>query len=343
MEKIIIRGRSIGENCPMLVIAEVACAHEGDFDKLIRLIDIAIATNAGAVKFQILNAEAHITASHQIYDLVKTLEFSKEQWLEAITYLRNKSDILIMTDIYDEASIDIVKAVNPDMIKIHSADLNNYRLLRSAASLQKPTLIGVGASTIDEIRDGLAAYKDNFNGFIGLLHGYQAFPTHTEELQIIQINTLKQYFNVPVGFLDHTEGDSDESIFIPLVARGAGAFAIEKHITIDREHKGIDYESALSLPNFHKMTLWLKEADKAMGNRILQPLSQSEKRYRSFMKKNIVAARDLKKGDILTDDSISFKRSENGVTGDHYYEFLNRILTIDVKKDQNILFTDLKL
>jgi N,N'-diacetyllegionaminate synthase len=342
MDQITIRNKQIGIHCPMFIIAEAACAHEGDFKKLIQLIDIAIATGADAVKFQVLNAQSHMAPSHRIYELVKTLEFSKEQWIEAIQYVRSKSDILILIDIYDEYSIDTVAALDPNMIKIHSADLNNYRLLEKAAQLNKPTLMGVGASRVDEIRDAISFYQKHFNGFVGLLHGYQAFPTQPEDLNINQIRTLQQYFNLPVGFLDHTEGDSDESMYMPLVARGAGAFAVEKHITIDRAEKGIDYESALSLDNFKKMVSWIRKADIGMGSPILLPLSAPEIGYRSFMKKNIVAATDLKKGDVLTEDKIALKRSGNGITAENYPDVLNKQLKTNLAKDDNILLNNIE-
>ncbi len=342
MQQISIRNKKIGDHAPMLVIAEVACAHEGDYDKLIRLIDIAIETGADAVKFQVLNAQSHMAPSHRIFELVKTLEFSKAEWEKAIGYLRKKSDILILTDIYDEASLDTVVALDPDMIKIHSADLNNYRLLEKAAQLNKPTLIGAGASSLDEIRDALLFYGKHFTGFIGLLHGYQAFPTQPEDLHISQIGTLREYFQIPVGFLDHTEGDSDESMYMPLVARGAGAFAVEKHITIDRADKGIDYESALSLPNFKKMVDWIRKADTGMGSPVLLPLSDSEIGYRKFMKKNLVAATDLKKGDVLSADRIALKRSGSGITADHYANVLNKKINADIPKDGNILLSNIE-
>ncbi|HIA11461.1 MAG TPA: hypothetical protein EYN69_05230, partial [Flavobacteriales bacterium] len=211
-DQIEIKGKYIGQNCPVLIIAEVASAHEGNFDDLLKLIDLAAKTGADAVKFQVLNAESHMTPKHQIWDLVQQLEFSKDEWIEAAEYTRANSSMLLLVDVYDIQSITTVTAMKSDMIKIHSADLNNFELIEAAAKLKIPAMIGVGASSLDEIEQCIKVYRDsNPEGFLSLMHGYQGFPTELEDMNIRQLTLLREHFGLPVGFLDHAEGDTDAS------------------------------------------------------------------------------------------------------------------------------------
>ncbi len=333
-----IKGRMIGDQAPMLIIAEIACAHEGRFEDLLKLIDLAGQTGADAVKLQVVDAAAHMTRHHQLYDLLLKLVLTPAQWREAADYVRKRTSLLLLADIYDEASVSTVLSLDPDMVKIHSADLSNVPLVKQVAGLNKPTLIGVGASTQEEIGQALHVFQQHYKGeFVGLMHGYQGFPTRLEELNILQIPGFRQAFDMPVGFLDHTEGDTDESLYISLAARAAGAFAVEKHIVLDRAKKGIDHESALSLDHFRTFVRWVRQTEKALGSAAPLPLTVSEKKYRDMMKKNIVAARDIKEGEILDAGMIAFKRSSPGISADQLPQVLGRKLKRSVHKDDNIV------
>lgn len=337
MKNIKIKNKLIGDNAPVVIIAEVASAHGGNFDELIKLIDFAKATGADAIKFQVLTAESHMTPMHEIWELVKQLEFSKEQWQEAADYTRRTTELIVITDIYDIESIDKVRLIDPDFIKIHSADLNNFFLVKEAAKLNKPTLIGVGASTIEEIAKCLNVFHSiNSSCFVSLMHGYQGFPTELSDMNMNQIKMLRNLFQIPVGFLDHTEGDTEESIYLSLVARALNAFAIEKHIVLDRTLKGIDYEAAVSMEYFKKLVQQIRIVETALGSYQPLPLSKGEKRYRDFMKKNIVASVDIKEGDIIEMHKIYFKRSKGALPQESLENILGKKAKRNIHKNQNI-------
>ena len=334
---VIVRGIRVGENAPALIIAEVASSHEGDFEDLIKLIEFASKTGAGAVKFQVLTADSHMTSTHQIWDLVQKLEFSSQEWREAIDYTRANTDLLVITDVYDIGSVEKVKNLHPDMVKIHSADLGNLPLIQAVADLNVPTLFGVGASTIEEIVTALRMYRSRASKtFMALMHGYQGFPTDISDMNMLQMRMLRDRFGIPVGFLDHTEGDTDESIYLSLVARGLGAFAIEKHIVLDRQLKGIDHEAAISMDVFRKLVSQLRVVEQALGSFDPVPFSDGENKYRQFMKKNIVAAIDIRKGEIVNLDSLAFKRTGASRSTGNLKAILGKEARTDIKKNQTI-------
>ncbi|MDG2449490.1 MAG: N-acetylneuraminate synthase family protein [Saprospiraceae bacterium] len=343
MQSVKIGNRLIGENHPMMIIAELASSHEGRYTDMLKLIDFAIKTGADALKFQVLNQESHITKAHEIYDLVGQLEFSSDQWVSIMSYARQNTDMIIMTDVYDLASLEIVKRMNPDMVKIHSADLNNKQLVRGVAKLNKPSMIGIGASSLEEIRKAIHWFKEeNEYDFLSLMHGYQGFPTKLEDMNISQLGPLKELFGLPMGFLDHAEGDTEESLYLAIAARAIGAFAVEKHIVLNRDTKGIDYQSALSMPFFKRFVNQIRNVESALGNRTPQPFSPGEKRYRDFMKKDIVAKEKIKKGEILTIENLTLKRSKGALSQGYYEVLLGKVARIEINKDENITLSKIK-
>jgi N,N'-diacetyllegionaminate synthase len=339
MQSFKIGNKEIGVNSPMLIIAEIASAHEGRFKDMLKLVDFAIETGADAIKFQVMNQASHITPSHSIYDLVGQLEFNEEQWINIVSYTRSNSNLVIMTDVYDIVSIEIVKKMNPDIVKIHSADLNNKQLVREVAWLKKPSMIGVGASSLEEIRKAIHWFKDeNDSSFLSIMDGYQGFPTKIVDMNINQISLLQDLFGIPVGFLDHTEGDSEESIFLSIAARSLGAFAVEKHIVLDRGMKGIDYQSALSMPFFKKFISQIRTLESALGEKTPKSFSPGEQRYRDFMKKDIVACEFIRKGDKFTHNNITLKRSNGGLSQKYFDLILDRMAKVNITKNEIITF-----
>ena len=231
------------------------------------------------------------------------------------------------------------KLIDPDLIKIHSADLNNFILVKEAARFKKPTLIGVGASSLDEISRCLNVFRNvNRSGFVSLMHGYQGFPIEISDMNMNQITMLRNLFQIPVGFLDHTEGDTDESIYMSLVARGLNAFAIEKHIVLDRSVKGIDYEAAVSMEFLRKLVQQIRIVETALGSYQPLPLSKGEKMYRDFIKKDIVASVDINEGDMIEMHKICLKRSKGGLPQECLENVLGRRATRNIQKNQNIIW-----
>ena len=337
MKSLTIGKREIGDGLPMLLIAEVASAHEGSFDNLLVLIDIASRAGAESIKFQVFNTASHMTPSHEIFELAKKLELSSAEWMKAIKYTRDNTDMIVLADIYDEASVSVVDAMDVDIVKIHSADLGNYPLIRNVAKLGKPTLFGIGASEHDEIQLALDEFLAvDPHQFIGLLYGYQGFPTNIEEMHIRRLATLRDRYQLPVGYLDHVEGGTSESLYIPLLAQALGAFAIEKHLTIDREDKGTDYESALTEAPLKELVEMIKLSELALGKSPHLPLSEAEIRYRRFMKKTIVAGQNLEAGDELSEGAITLKRSSPGIGAEEYYDVIGRKVVSSVKQDESI-------
>ena len=128
------------------------------------------------------------------------------------------------------------------------------------------------------------------------MYGLQLFPTRTDATHLSYLLSLRNLFQLPVGYQDHSDGGSDAAFWLPAAAIGMGVDIVEKHITHDRSFKGIDYEAALNPDEFVRFMAMVREIDAAMGDPCPRPFSPEEMKYRKYCKKSIVAARDLVEG-----------------------------------------------
>lgn len=328
----------------LYVIAEMACAHNGDPQAARDLIDFAHQARADAIQLQFFHTDEIVTPCHCAYSTLKKIEFSHQTWESLCQYARVK-DIAIFACTYDVESVVLAKNLKVDGIKINSADLSNPDLLQEVAATQIPFTLGTGASPLEEITQAVDfLHKLNCQDFV-LMHGVQNFPTCIEDLHIGRLDALKGAFDLPLGYQDHMDAEDPFCHMVDLIAIGAGARVIEKHITLDRAQKGVDYQSALEPSEFKLFVQRLRCAQKALGKRTFLPLSESDLKYRQFQKKSIVAKRDIQKGDVVSPQDIVFLRSSGdpGLPPSEEKCILNKVVKNKIKAFSKICKEDLHM
>jgi N,N'-diacetyllegionaminate synthase len=341
MNTITIGNKKIGENQPTFFIAEVACAHEGNFNVAKQMIDAAVQANADAIKFQIINMESYMVPAHYIYPIVQQVEFSPDQWKELRNYAREQN-ILFFADGYDVPSTRLAQEMQVDALKIHSSDLTNHEAIEEAAKTMLPLFLGVGATTMDEISAAIDIIKRYHNNII-IMHGYQAFPTKLEGLHFNFVKTLKEAYNLPIGVLDHTEGETFMSKVIPLLTPFVGAQVIEKHFVLDRSLKGIDYESSVNPDTLQEIVTNLRAMETTFGSSFPKVnFSEAEMGYRDLMKKAIVAEHDIPQGTILTREMLAFKRAGPGMRPMDIHNVVGKITKRTLQKHDKVSMEDIQ-
>ena len=308
--KIEVAGKTI-ENGAVFIIAEMACAHDGDFGKAKELISVASDAGVDAVQLQMFHAPANVVDHHRLRPLLDGIEFDAKQWELLVCESRNRK-LPVFACAYDMPSLELALDLGVDGIKFNSADLGNREMLQLAAKSDVFFTLGTGASRLDEIGKALSTVLDCGGRRLVLMHGIQAFPTRIEKADIRRIAVLKQAFDALVGYADHTDGDNPFAETIDLIALGAGACVLEKHFTLNRADKGIDFQAALNPDQLAGYVRRIHDGVRALGNGSPRPFDDDDLRYRQFQKKRIVAARALSGGTVITRSDIDLLRTEDG-------------------------------
>lgn len=328
----------------VFIIAEAGVNHNGDINVARQMIDVASEAGVDAVKFQTFNAEKIVckTAKKALYQLettdgnesqygmLKKLELTKQMHEVLIDYC-NQKKITFMSTPFDIESVKMLAGFNMQIFKIPSGEITNLPYLREIARFQKKVILSTGMSSMDEVRDAVKILEKNGARDITLLHCNSQYPTPVSDVNLTAMVKMHNEFGFPVGYSDHTQG-----IEIPLAATALGAAVIEKHFTIDRTMKGPDHKASLEPHELKQMVKGIRKIESALGNGIKQ-ITESEKENVSVVRKSIVAAIDIQKGERFTEDNITAKRPGNGVSPMRWDEIIGKTADKDYKMDEMIL------
>ncbi|MGI0023071.1 MAG: N-acetylneuraminate synthase family protein, partial [Nitrososphaeraceae archaeon] len=280
----------------IFIIAEMANSHEGNILEAKKITESAAKAGADAVKFQKFTADELAEPEHENYNLYKKLEMNFNEWKELVIFAKSQN-LKVFVDVFGVKSAKLISKLNIDGFKIHSADVSNPHVLKFLAKANKPLLISTGGCLLNEIDDALNILLKIPKEII-LMHGFQGYPTRLEDLNLLRISELKQRSGLPVGLMDHVSGDSKMALITSLLGISLGATVIEKHITLDRSKKGLDYYSALNPIEFKELVSLIRITEKSLGTNNFN-LTANELLYRLVHKKNAISKRFIKKGTKL--------------------------------------------
>ena len=316
------------------IIAEIANAHQGDFNKAIEIGNKAIVSKADAIKFQIYFADEFLVPYHPRYNHFKKQAFTKKQWKIIFNQFKNKK-IKIYCDVFGLKAFNFVKKLKIDGIKIHSSDLNNYHLLKACNEFDKKIFLSCGGSTIKEINYAvniLSKHKPI------LLHGFQSYPTKVEDSNLARIFLFKKIYGnrCDYGYQDHINGSSIFSTILPAISLSFGIKYLEKHITINRSEKGVDYYSSIEPKQFKNFVTNIRKSEENISKKIFN-YSQSENNYRKEVKKFWVANSNLSKNKKITKKDLIMKRLNNANLHPIFIEKIEgKKLNKNIKKNQEL-------
>lgn len=325
------------------IIAEIASAHEGDPGLAKKLFDLASATGADAVKFQIFRRDMLMSRFHPKYESFGVIEIAPERWLDILRF-RPRGRVDVVVEVFDEASLEIAEA--SDVVKAYklpTSDIGNLSFLSKVAATGRQVYLGVGGATHSEVVAAVRHLYPAQTRDLILLHGFQSYPTQLADCHLSRLAALAAEFGLPVGYADHVDADDRElARVVPAMALAAGAQVIEKHITDDRSRKGRDHFSALNPDEFVDFVTFLKRVSKAIGSPELS-LTEAETNYRWQMKRQAVAAGNLPAGAVFGPGDAVYKRTNReGLSGDAIAAWAGRRLKVAKAVDEPLTEEDFK-
>ena len=316
------------------VIAEMANSHEGSLTKAKEIVKAACFAKADAIKFQKFRVTDLLSKDHEKFSHFKNLEMTNKEWKELIKFTKRRK-IKIFVDVFDISSAKDVVKMNVDGLKIHSTDISNPYLLKFISSQKLPLLLSTAGCYPNEVDEALQILMKTKKEIV-LMHGFQGFPTRLEDTNLLRILEIKNRFGFPVGLMDHISGSLKMVSIIPLLGIGLGAVVIEKHITLDRNKKGIDYYSALNPDEFKELVSLIRLTEKSLGKKNFI-LAKNELTYRLTQKKNAIAKKTINKNTKLYDNLFSFKRTEVKRESVSFYNFENRFSSQKIPKGKILI------
>lgn len=323
------------------IICETAYNHQGDFDYLLEMIREIGSIGVQAIKFHLLlNCNSYLQKNHPLMTKIKQYMFSKEVWSYFIkTSYERGLDIIALCD--DIESIMYINKMHKDIkaIEIHSSSLNDYYMLKEASKFKNQVILGIGGTSIDEITYAVNFLKENGKKEILLMYGFQSYPTSYSNINISKILKLKELFDLEIGYADHTAYDDVNNAEVSAIASAIGINVLEKHYTLNKGEKRLDYQSAVGkeeiLEVYKKMEMNLK----IYGDNSLI-MSEDELIYGNVgpMKKAIVARKNILKGELLTFDNLWFKRTgeESPLKQSDFLNLIGLEASKDIKEDEII-------
>lgn len=307
----------------VIIIAEAGVNHNGDYDRAVAMIHAAKAAGADYVKFQTAVPELVISSVAPKAEYQKETTGAEESQLEMCRKIHLRLEdyaplaeicrevgIGFMSTPFDLVSIDCLAPLGMDYWKIPSGEITNLPYLRKIARKGGKVILSTGMSELCEVEAALEVLEDNGIGRadVALLHCNTQYPTPMCDVNLRAMEQLAALHPGAVGYSDHTVG-----IDVPVAAVAMGARIIEKHFTLDRNLPGPDHKASLEPSELASMVSAIRNIELAIGSGE-KHVSDSERPNIVVARKSIVAATDIRKGDLLTENNITVKRPGNGIS-----------------------------
>ena len=311
-----------------------------DFSRIIRFNNVK-----AAIKLQFRDVEHFIHKDFRQRDdiryISKTLatQMPEEDYAILVDTIR-KSGCITMATPFDEKSVDLCVNLGIQIIKIASSDINDWVLIEKIAKTRKPVIVSTGGSSLKDI-DDLVTFFENRNIPLAINHCISKYPSAKSELELNQIDFLKErYPNHVIGFSTH---ETNEDIELPMhVAYAKGARTFERHIDIDMDN--IPVSPYCSLPQ--DLDRWIKAYYSARilcgapsGYKRIADVKETE--YLDALVRGVYAKQDFKAGDILHDENVylAIPLQKGQISCRELMR--GEVLLKDIKKDAPIMIDDI--
>jgi len=327
------------------IVAEMSANHNQDYERAEAIIYSAKEAGADAVKLQTYTPDTMTIDSDRLefrvsggtpwdgetlYNLYKRA-YMPWEWQPKLKELADSIEIDLFSTAYDRTSVDFLEDMGVPIHKISSYELTDLPLIEYVASKKKPLILSTGMATLSEIKNAVNTARDNGVTDITLLKCVSAYPAPPDEMNLRSIGDLCLQFvalrdvRIDIGLSDHTLGS-----VVPLIAVAFGISMIEKHFTLSRNEPSPDSSFSMEPDEFNKMIGDIRIAELSLGSRALK-ITGAEENSKKF-RRSLFVVKDMKAGDIFTDNNVKSIRPEYGLSPKYLLYTLGRKATKDIER-----------
>lgn len=323
----------------VFIIGEISANHGHDIQIAKDTIKAIKKAGADAVKIQTYTAETMtldcdneyfqvnqgtIWDGTTLYKLYQQA-YTPWEWHEELFEYAKEVGITIFSSPFDKTAVDLLEELNTPIYKIASFEITDIPLIKYIASKGKPIIISTGIATIGEIKEAIDTCKKEGNNDITILKCTSSYPAPYEEMNLLTIPNIRDTFGVNVGLSDHSMGST-----VALGAVALGAKVIEKHVILDRSIGGPDASFSMEIDEFKEMVDQIRILEKALGV-VSYDLTEKTINNRVFSR-SLFFTKDIKKGDMVTENNMRSIRPGYGMHPRYYEEILGKKATKDIKR-----------
>lgn len=332
------------------IIAEIGANHNGDMDLARKMIDEAKACGADAVKFQswdttifsravyeknfFLGDDYRERSDFSLKEIVEEFAISYEEMQELAAYCR-KVGIDFSSTPFNERQVQELIDLGAPYVKIASMDVNNHLLLECAAKTGLPVILSTGFAELAEIDHAVKCLEDSGAQEIVILHCISLYPPEDDEVNLENMETLRQCYGYPVGFSDHTLGTE-----IAIASLAKRAVVLEKHFTLDKEMFGWDHKVSSTPEEIRAICTARDRIHAALGSP-RRKVGERERSRRDEYRRSIVTARPLTAGSVLRKEDVDFRRPGTGLAPPFLQHIVGMRLRRDLEEDTLLTLDDL--
>jgi len=321
-----------------LIIAEAGLNHNGDLDLAISMIEEAAKSEADIIKFQTISRETNFNFAipdKDIYPFVEKASFSFEEY----QILKNKAeeeDIIFMSSAADVPAARLLHNLGVPGIKISSGNFSNFHLLSEVVKHDVPIILSSGISDMAEMDETYNYLRQSGSSNFAFLYCVSEYPGKLESIDFDRMIEMKNRYNIPTGFSDHSLGG-----IAAVVARTLGACVIEKHFTLDKNLDGPDHHFSIDPSELKDLVKQIRNVEQLL----FQKGAKSTAFLESHLKRSLYANKDINQGNQICFDDIAAKRpySSEGVSPKDFEQIVGKVALRDFKKEELIKQYDDKI
>lgn len=334
-----IEGKTISPSSKTFFVAEVSANHKQDLEIAKKTIYAASKAGADAIKLQTylpttmsldIKKDPFIINDGTIWDGKSLFELYQEaytpwEWHKPLFEYARSLGLVPFSSPFDKSAVDLLEDLETQIYKIASPEITDIPLIRYVARTGKPVIFSTGIANFEDLDLAVKTCTDEGNENVIILLCTTAYPAPYSEINLRSITTLSNRYNCLVGISDHTLG-----IGTAIGAVALGARLIEKHFIIDKRLPTLD--SAFSSPpdEFSLMVTEVRHLEDALGEEGF-PYTESKKRGRRFSR-SIFAVKEIKKGDLLTEENVQVLRPNAGLHPKFFDLIIGKKATNDIPR-----------
>jgi len=333
-----IKGREVGSEKPVFIVAEMSANHGQDLDRAVRILEAAKRAGADAIKLQTYTpGTMTIRASNEYFRIKGTIwegrelyelygeAFTPWEWQPKLKDIADSLGLTLFSTPFDHTAVDFLERMEVPAYKIASFELVDLPLLKRIAKTGKPVVMSTGMASLAEIDEAVRTLRENGAGQVALMKCTSAYPASPEEMNLRTIPHLAEAFGFPVGLSDHTLGSE-----VAVAAVALGACIIEKHFTLSREIPGPDIAFSMEPREFEEMVKAIRNTEKALG-KVNYDITDHEKSSIVF-RRSLFVVRDMREGEVFSGENVRSIRPGFGLHTRHLDAVIGRKAKRDISK-----------